>query len=140
LYASSTIERSLQDAAITGEAIQPRQIVSILGNTTRLTEVLGEDGKPTGRYAPVVTFNDQDKEGKPVTLELSPGDAIKRMRELPEYGNLFKGTAKGGLGEGGGAAGSRGGQPALESLMKDPAAYAKWRKDNPDLDLSKLVR
>lgn len=139
LYTSSTVERTLQDAAIGGEAVQPRQIVAMLGQSTRLAEVLGEDGKPTGAFAPVVKFNDTDKDGNPITLDLSPADAIKRMRELPEYGNLFKGTAKGGLGETG-SAGGRGGHPSLDSLLKDPAAYAEWRKKNPDLDISKLVR
>jgi len=137
LYTTSTIERSLQDAAITGEAVQPGQLVEILKNKTKLSEVLDE-GQPTGKYAPVVKFADMNEEGKPVMLELSPADAIKRMKEMPEHHNLFKGTASGGLGETGGAH-SPGGTPSID-ILKDPAKYVEWRKKNPDLDISGFRR
>ena len=137
MYASATIERSLQDAAISGEAVQPSQIVEMLRGRTQLSEVI-EDGKATGRYTPVVKFNDVNENGQPVVLELSPSDAIKRMKELTDrYGNLFKGTATGGLGEN--VAGGKGQQISLE-ILKDPVKYAEWRKKNPDLDLSKIRR
>jgi hypothetical protein len=137
MYSSSTIERSLQDAAIEGEALHPGQIVDLLRGRTELNEVL-ENGRPTGRFAPVIKFNDTTEEGKNVVLELAPGDAIKRMKELPDkYGNLFKGTATSGIGGSRGADGSAP-SPKLNDLMKDPVKYAKWRKENPDLDLTKL--
>ena len=140
LYASETIDRSLQDAAIEGKALRPSQIVDILRNRTQLVEVMTSDGQPTGRYAPVVKFNDVNDEGKPVILDLSPSETIKRMRELTEnYGNLFEGTATSGLGETGGASGSKT-QPLLKEILADPAKYAEWRKKNPDLDISKLRR
>ena len=60
------------------------------------------------------------------------------MKELPElYGNLFKGDAFGGLGEGGPATGGTKPQK-LSDILKDPVKYQKWRKENPDLDISKL--
>ena len=140
LYSSETIDRSLQDAAIEGEALRPSQIVDLLRGRTQLVEVVDESGQPTGRYAPIVKFNDVNDEGKNVVLDLHPRDAIKRMKELPdEYGNLFKGTATSGLGETGGASGSKS-QPLLKEILSDPAKYAEWRKKNPDLDISKLRR
>jgi len=137
LYTSSTIERSLQDAAIEGEALHPSQIVDLLRNRTELSEVL-ENGRPTGRYQPIIKFSDVTDDGKNVVLELAPNDAIKRMKELSDkYGNLFKGTAVSGTGGSRRADGSA--PPAkMKEVMSDPVKYAKWRKENPDLDISKL--
>ena len=66
------------------------------------------------------------------------GDSLTKLKELPdEYGNLFKGTATSGIGSARRADGSAP-APKLEELTKDPVKYAKWRKENPDLDISKL--
>ena len=145
MYADATIERALLDAASDGEnaAVHPGQVVAMLRQTTQLIEVVDEQGQKTGTYAPVVNFNDIDDDGKPVVNKLSPIKTIERMREQVKlYGNLFKGTATGGVGgsggSGGGGTGEGGMSPKLEELMKDPVAYKKWRDENPDLDYSKL--
>lgn len=140
LYATSTIQRALLDAAVEGEAIQPSQIVAMLGQSTQLVEEVNETGQGKGEYKVVVKFNDIDTDGNKVILNLSPKDAIKRMRELPDlYGNLFKGDATGGLGATG-TSGKGERQPKLSEIVKDPAKYQEWRKKNPDLDVSKLRR
>jgi len=136
MYSTETIDRTLQDAAIEAEALHPSQIIQMFRGNTQLTEVI-KDGAPTGKYAPVVKFNDINDEGAPVMLELTPQELLKRLKELPQYQNLFKGTATGGLGE---TSGSLANQPKLQELLNDPAKYAKWRKENPDLDISKLKR
>jgi hypothetical protein len=136
-YTIATIQRSLTDAAVTGEAIRPEQIVSILGNSTHLGEVLDATGQPTGEYKTLVRFKDVNDSGERVTLELSPEDAIKRMKELPDlYGNLFKGAANSGMG----GAGSQGSETtaSMKDILSDPVKYREWRKKNPDLDISKL--
>lgn len=124
-FTESTIERSLTDAAASNNAFSPRQIVAILGPHTQLAEVLDDEGQPTGQLAPKVKYRTKDKEGKPVTLDLSPMDAIKRMKEEEEYLNLFRG-------EGASGAGLRsqpgGKKPNISELAKDPAAYRKARK------------
>lgn len=125
-YTDSTIQRSITDAAATNNAFNPRQIVAILGRDTRLAEELDTEGNPTGKLVPKVTFHDKNKEGKPVVLELSPDEAIKRMREIPEFLNLFKV-------EGTGGAGLRS-QPSgkkidIRELAKDPVAYRKAKAD-----------
>ncbi len=124
-FTTSTIERSITDAAVLNNSFNPRQIVAILGRDTQLVEELRE-GQPTGSLIPRVTFHDMDKEGKAVVLELSPTDAVKRMKEMAEFLNLFKV-------EGTGGAGLRT-QPAgkkidLRELAKDPAAYRKAKAD-----------
>jgi hypothetical protein len=139
MYSSSTIERALQDAAIEGKALHPSQIVDLLRGRTQLVEVL-ENGQPTGKYQTLIKFNDVNEDGENVTLDLSPTDTIKRMKELTDkYGNLFEGTATGGVGGSRGADGS-GPSPKLDDLVSDPVKYAEWRKNNPDLDISKLRR
>lgn len=139
LYADSTIQRAWQDAALEGKVLQPAipGVVDMFRHQTQLTEVM-ENGQPTGRYTPVVKFNDVNEDGQNVVLDLSPTEAIKRMKELPDrYGYLFEGTATSGIGSARRADGSAP-APKLDELLKDPAKYAEWRKKNPDLDLSKL--
>jgi hypothetical protein len=141
MYADSTIQRAWQDAAINGEVLEPAvsQVAEMFKHRTSLVERL-EDGKPTGSFDPVVKFNDVNEDGKEVVLDLSPTDAIKRMKELPDkFGYLFKGTATSGIGGSRGADGQATPQK-LDDLLKDPAKYAEWRKKNPDLDLEKLRR
>lgn len=125
-YTDSTIERSLTDAAATNNAFNPKQIVAILGRNTRLVEELDGEGTPTGQLVPKVSFQDKNKEGKNVVLDLSPDEAIKRMKEIPEYLNLFKV-------EGTGGAGLRS-QPSgkkldVRELAKDPVAYRKAKAE-----------
>ena len=134
-YSTATVQRSLTDAAVEGKAVSPEQLVAILGTTTSLQPVIGDDGKPTGDYAPVVKFHDVDSNGKPIVLDLSPQQAVKRMRELPQkFGNLFQSDATAGLGLHSGSDAGTGGSPPV-SALKDLDAYAKWRSTHPDLNL-----
>jgi hypothetical protein len=139
-YTNERVSRSLQDAAIEAKATVPEQIVSLLGPQTQLSEVLGEDGKPTGAYQPLIKFVDVDDDGKPTTLSLSPVDAMKRMKELPDrFGNLFMNPGAGGFGADNGS-GGKGGKKTTIDAIKDPAAYMKWRKENPGVDPTSLLK
>jgi len=139
-YTSERVNRSLQDAAIEAKATVPEQIVSLLGPQTYLSEVLGEDGKPTGAYEPLIKFVDVDDDGKPTTHSLKPADAMKRMQELPDrFGNLFINPGAGGFGADNGAGGKGGKQKTIDAI-KDPDAYMKWRKANPGVDPTSLVK
>jgi len=124
-FTESTIERSITDAAAANNAFSPKQIVAILGSNTQLVEVLDDEGQPTGQLAPKVKYRSKDKEGKPVTLDLSPEDAVKRMKDEDEYLNLFRGEGSGGAGLRSQPGGKK---PDLSNLAKDPAAYRKARK------------
>lgn len=125
-YTETTIRRSLQDAAVTNQAYSPGQLVAILRPNTRLVEELDESGKPTGNQVPKVKLNALDSEGKPIVLELSPSDAVKKMKEMEEYLNLFRGEGVGGVG----LRSQPGGQQLdISELAKDPAAYRKARAE-----------
>ena len=125
-YTDATIMRNITDAAAENKAYRPQQIVAILRSTTRLVEALDGEGKPTGELIPKVTLSDVDKDGKSVTLDLSVKDAVKRMREMGEYANLFVGEGTGGVGgqnrSGGGPVGS------LANVATDPAKYREARR------------
>ncbi len=124
-YTEASIVRSLTDAAVVNNSFNPEQVVAILRQNTQLAEELDAEGKPTGSLVPKVSFADTDKDGKPVTLELSPQDAVKRMTEKDQYLNLFKGDGTGGIG----GTTRPGGKPAdISELAKDPAKYREARK------------
>lgn len=93
-------QTELHSAAAGANAFNPQQLVNLLATKTKLVESKEVvEGQETTVYKTIVQFDDKDKDGKPVVVELSPSDAIKRMKELPEqFGNLFKTDAKGGTG------------------------------------------
>jgi hypothetical protein len=125
-YANYRVENEITLEAVKQEAFSPKQVVALLRGDTRLIPAVGEDKKPTGELIPMVVVKTV-KEGKPITLELSIFDAVKRMKETPdEYGNLFKSTMAGGVG--GTNVGSGGSGGLDPESMKDPASYRKNRE------------
>lgn len=91
---SYQIERELMDAAQANDARVPFQLVDLLKQNTKMKEAVDEKGNPTGRYEVKVTITDQKEDGTPFTLELSPMEAVAKLREMPEkWGNQF--NAKG---------------------------------------------
>jgi hypothetical protein len=124
-YTTSTIKRSLTDAAVQHKAFYPEQVVNMLDRGTRLVEEL-VDGNPTGRLIPKIKFEDSDKEGKPVMLELSPVEAVKRMTEMSKYQNLFEGKGTGGVG---GRNHPSGDKQDLAAQAKNLDSYIKGRRD-----------
>jgi hypothetical protein len=130
-YKDSTVTRSLQDAAVTGDAYNPAQLVTILKPMTKLTEQNGD-------LRAMVEFPDTDAAtGEPVMTLRTPEDAVKRMKELPEiYGNLFKSNVVSGIGSNsatGGLTSGKDGKIDLKKVASDPALYRKLRKENPEL-------
>lgn len=98
-YSQEKILRELQDAASTHDAYSPAQVVEMLETKSRLVEELGDDQKPNGRYVTKTKFDKVDKDGKRVTLDLTPTEVVKAMKEdVPRFGNLFKAHVSGGMG------------------------------------------
>jgi len=130
-FTTETIERSIIDASMSHDAFVPAQVVAILGPQTRLKEAVDDDGKPTGALTPTVSLDDI-QEGKPITLELAPEEAVKRMTEMDQYLNLFKGKGAGGIGGSNRASGSKGGKMTMAQAAKElsPPEYRKWCKEN----------
>ncbi len=126
------IDTEITKSAATEKAISTEQISALLIPKTKLVECLDGEGKPSGTFEPKVSFPDNDKEEKPIILELSVSEAVKRMKELPQYGNLFEGSKHSGLG-GAGNQGKSGKIDIAKLAREDQAAYRKLRKERPEL-------
>lgn len=123
-YATLLTDTSLLEAVATADEVIPGQLKKFLKPDTFLTDELDESGKATGNQVVKVNFDDVDAAGKAIKLVLSPSEAIKRMKELPErFGNFFKGVGVGGVG----AANGKGGA-AAGSMPSDTGAYIAQRK------------
>lgn len=97
-FVKSTINSAIVSEAARAEAFDSDALIAMLGPISRLAQETDEDGKPLESFVPKVKFSDVDKDGKSVTLDLTVEQAIKRMKEMPKYGYLFKSTAGSGLG------------------------------------------
>ena len=137
LYRETTLDRSLQDAAVKHDAFSPSQIVTLLRPMTKLIEEMDPaTNKSTGRYKPMVEMPDVDpKTGQPVTMVHTPEDAVKRMKELPDqFGNLFKAGVVSGIGAGSATGGLLPGQSGQIDVRKlTPQQYREIRAKNPEL-------
>jgi 2C-methyl-D-erythritol 2,4-cyclodiphosphate synthase len=124
-YTSETITRSITDASATNKAINPSQIVAILKPKTILKDEVDNDGEPTGRLIPRVKLEITDKDGKPTILDVTVPEAVKQMKDMEDYFNLFQGEGTGGLG----SRTKPGGKAAnLQTLATDAARYREARK------------
>jgi hypothetical protein len=117
-FIDSTIHRSLADAAMANEAFNVQQVIALLRPKTKLLNDV-----------PVVDFDDVNVEtGEAIVTQLSPMDAVKRMRELANvHGNLFKSNVVTGVGASNGSAQ----QGKVDVRKLSPQQYAKLRKENP---------
>lgn len=130
-FTGQLVSTALTQAAVANDAYAPEQILTLLGGQSKVQKVI-KDGKETGDFEVKIVFNDQDKDGNALTLELTPDAALKRMKELPKrFGNLFKGAVSGLGGDNNGPDGTTGNQ-SLSAIAKknDPVAYREARKNN----------
>jgi hypothetical protein len=136
MYKDSVIQRSLQDAAIGGEAFNPLQIVNLLrGNTTMRPAMDPEGVEIPNEMIPMIDFPDKDDTtGESVTTLRTPQEAVQRMKELPEqFGNLFRANVVSGIGAGaatGGVTSGEGGRVDVSKLSTEQ--YRRMRKENPE--------
>ena len=137
LYRESTIQRSLQDAAVKNDAFSPGQIVTLLKPMTKLVE--GVDpvtNRPNGQYEVKIEMLDVNpKTGQQEVMIRTAEEAVARMKELPDqYGNLFKSGVVSGIGSSsatGGLMPGKGGQIDVRKLT--PQQYREIRAKNPEL-------
>lgn len=123
-FTKSTINSAIIGEAVRSEAFDPDSLIAILGPNTRLVENVDADGKGTDEFIAKVKFSDVNEEGHPIALDLTVPEVVKRMKELPKYGYLFKSTATGGLGTPPNpAAGSK-----VDVSKMTPAQYREHRK------------
>jgi len=140
MYRDSTIQRSLQDAAVKNDAFSSSQIVTILKPMTKLVEVLDPvTQRPTGQYeVKVVMMDVNPKTNQREEMTRTPEEAVARMKQLPEeFGNLFKANVVSGIGSSsvtGGFAPGQGGKLDAAAIKKlTPEQYREIREKNPGL-------
>lgn len=127
LHTDSTIERDLLDAAVDNDAFKPSQLVQLLRTQSALVDELDAEKQPTGRLVTQVTIEGKDEKGKSVTLKLSAKDAIKQMKDMEEYENLFKYEGSGGFGNTNRSTGGSGNSNAKELAKTDMKTYMEKR-------------
>jgi hypothetical protein len=100
---------------------------------TRLTEVVDEKGKPTGKFKALVDFPDNDPNtGEPIQTVHTPESAVKRMRELPAvYGGLFNSGVVGGAGSQAATGGIGPGGGVIDVRKLTQEQYMALREKNP---------
>jgi chromosome segregation ATPase len=98
-YQSTSINYAITDAALRNNAFSAQQLNAILQPITHMVETLDSEGNPTGDFKPMATLEVLDKKSnEPKPLLMSVEDAVKHLKEKPEFANLFKGNGTGGIG------------------------------------------
>jgi len=130
LYKTSSIQRSLTDAAVKHGAVNPIQVVNMLDRHTEMVPV-EEAGVPTGAFTPKTTV--MVKEGdKMVPVKMSPEDAVKNMADQSEFFNFFQANLKSGTGRHNSGGGTGSSLTRAEAAKLPAAQYREWKKNNPD--------
>lgn len=124
LFLQNYTSNEITKAAEKHKAFNSAQLESLLANKVTVRPKTDELGNPTGVFEAVTTVNVKDKDGTVKPLEMTVIDAIGKMRELPEYGNLFLVDGKPGVG----TTINNGNIPVTDTAPPDdPTAYRAWR-------------
>ena len=134
-YDSFRIDRELMDAATFSNALTPMQLVKMLIPDTKVVEQLTDAGEPTGNYdvkTAITIFEGEGDKKTPVAIELSPRDAIAKLREMPNiWGNQFAADAADGVGGNQSVWAPRVPKPDATEMPDDFEEYKAWRANNP---------
>lgn len=98
-YVNFRIEKELTEAAVANDAITPHQLVKLLRADTKMKDVIDEKGNPTGFFEVRVAISQEKEDGTQYTVELSPAQAMAKLREMPNHwGNQFSAKSVDGSG------------------------------------------
>jgi hypothetical protein len=136
-FQQQLVESRLAEAVSDGDIFSPAQVKQLLKSGVALEPVKDPvTGQFTENQEVVVTFEDRDDTGNPVTSKMDPRSAVARMKKLTAvYGNLFKAGVVSGVGSSsavGGAFGGPGGT-GLDPAKLSAAQYMEVRAKNPEL-------
>jgi len=120
-YTEATIQRALQDAA-SPDAFNPDIVVTYMRQWVKMVD-----------EQPMIDFPDTNADtGEPIITQMTPTDAVKRMKQLSEkYGGLFKSNIVSGIG-GTSSAGATGAGGKIDVKKLSMEQYAKLRAENPE--------
>lgn len=98
-FFETLIENNVKSAAEEHSAFSSRQIGNNLRPLIKVVPIRDDKGTEIpNKYQPRVAFPDRNKEGAEITLDLTVGEAVARMKEMRDFSNLFKGKGVGGIG------------------------------------------
>jgi hypothetical protein len=127
-FTTTLITNAILEGSTKHQAASAKQMLAMLGGQVKVVEEVDDTGKSTGRYVSKLPITITDpKTKKPVQVELDVVEAIGKLREDPEYSNLFLTDGKPGIGGSNANAGGTSGGSADVANMS-PAQYREWRK------------
>ncbi len=132
-YTKTRINNALLSAANSNELkpFNSGDIVNALGNNTFLKERVDDLGKKTGDFKVLVKFDDIDKEGKTVSVEMDPGQVVAKMSKMTRWSHLFQSNKTPGSG---GSVSTTGEEVDLAKLAQtDTKKFLKLAAENPEL-------
>jgi hypothetical protein len=129
-FKNTMLEQKLQDAAVKHDAHNPNVLTTLLKTMSKVVEKTDDQGKGTGEWQTIVDLTDVDaKTGEMIVTRRTPEDAVKRMKELPEYGGLFSSNVVSGIGAGTAPGGNRTG--AVDPGKLTTEQYMEMRRKDP---------
>lgn len=132
-YRTSTVNRSLLDAAVKNDAFKPAQVVTILKEHTKLVQPVDENGKiiEGAALTPMVDLPDVDADtNKPIITQRTPEQAVQRLTELEP--NLFKPNVAAGVGGNSTTGGMiPGADGEVDASQLTTEQFMKLYKENP---------
>jgi hypothetical protein len=131
-FKNTMLERTLQDASVKHEAYNPAVMTSLLKTMAKVIEKTDDQGRGTGEWTTIVDLTDVDaKTGETIVTRRNPEDAVKRMKELPEYAMLFKCNVVSGIGAGTATGSGRPGSGPLDPSTLTTEQYMELRRKDP---------
>jgi hypothetical protein len=125
VFIKNVAEVSIAQAAVENKAFNPQQLQLLLGNQVQVRQKTDAEGRPTMEFETILAVTDKDKDGKPVVLELPVAEGVKKMRENPQFANLFLVDGTPGTGA---HTINNSPVPVTGGPPSDPAQYRAWRK------------
>lgn len=126
-FTSLLVTNAILEGSSKHQAASAKQLTAMIAPQVKVVEEVDEAGKPTGNFVPKLPVTVIDpKTKKPVVVELGVVEAIGKMREDPEFANLFLFDGKAGLGGSNQSGGGGSGSPGYNANMT-PEQYRKWR-------------
>jgi len=84
LFEKSTIRNDILSSFGDVKLFNPGQVALLFENegNARISEKIGNDGKPTGKFETMLTLTLEDKDGKPETIEGTPSELFQKWIDL----------------------------------------------------------
>lgn len=125
LFTNTIANTAISEAAAKNKAFNPEQIKLLLRNQVQVKQKTDENGNPIMDFDVVIPTPVKDKDGQTKVLELNVNEGVQKMRENPDFANLFLVDGTPGTGT---TTINNGPVSPVAGPPSDPAAYRAWRE------------